>query len=458
MNVISQVGWDFGSASDRFISNMVDFAPGIIGAILVIIAGYLVSKFISKIIVKFLEKIGFEKLCERIKLTGAFKKVGFKSVSSLIGIFVFWVLFIMFIGWGLELVKVPQLIPILASISGIIIRILVAFVVVVVGIAVAELLIQTLKKIIEKTGVEKYFAPADKVIEKSGFKLFDFFYLSIRAFIILFFVQGAFQVLNVAFLSDIIEPILLYIPRVIVAIFVVLLGMLVAEFVVNLVDKILTSIDFNTFVQPIEKTINKEGLIFKILKLVIRIFVLIFFLEIAFNILGVLLLIEFLNMVLLWMPKLVVALAIVIGAWWFASWTTEKLGKWVDENKIPFSDLITSGVKYALIAIGVLIALDQIGVEIHLLNAIFSLAVIVLLIPVGVALSFGFKDYGVDLGVGLKLKRIASVGDVLVSPEVEGEIVEIGNLSTTMKTKEGEVIVSNSALRNVKIIRKKGKK
>ena len=184
----------------------------------------------------------------------------------------------------------------------------------------------------------------------------------------------------------------------------------------------------------------------------------IFFLEIAFNILGVLLLIEFLNMVLLWMPKLVVALAIVIGAWWVASWTTEKLGKWVDENKIPFSDLITSGVKYALIAIGVLIALDQIGVEIHLLNAIFSLAVIVLLIPVGVALSFGFKDYGVDLGVGLKLKRIASVGDVMVSPEVEGEIVEIGNLSTTMKTKEGEVIVSNSALRNAKIIRKKGKK
>jgi Small-conductance mechanosensitive channel len=445
---------DFTALGERFMSNLVDYAPGVIGAVLIILVGYFISRFICRIVSKLLEKAGFEKLCERIKLTDAFKRLGFKSVSSLIGTLVFWALFIMFIGWGFQFVNVPQLVPILAVISQLIVRVLAAFVIVIAGIAVAELIVHALKAFVARLSIGKYFEPVDKTIEKSGFKLFDFLYMAIRAFVILFFVEGAFQVLNVEFLSRVVEPVLLYIPKLIVAIAVVLVGVMVAEFVVRLVNKLLTAIYFSDLVKPVEKTIKREGIIARIIDIVIRIFVLIFFLEMALDMLGIPLLIEFLNTVLLWIPSLVVALAIVVLAWWFGSWLSEKASKWANENNIPFPNIINIGVKYAIIAIGVLIALDQIQIEVYLLNAILSIVAVALIIPIGVALSFGFRDYGTDFGVGLKLKRVAFPGDRVDSPEVEGEVVEIGNLVTTLKTKEGKVIISNSALRNARVVKK----
>jgi hypothetical protein len=253
---------------ENFTGKFVEYAPGILGAVLTILVGYFVSRFVKKIIVRVLDRVGFDALGDRIRLTPALNKVGIKSLSSLIGTLAFWALFILFLGWGFEMVNVPELVPILAVISSVMARILVAVVIIIAGIAIADLVVRLIKAALEKTGVQKYLEPVDKTIEKSGVKFLDFLYYSIEALIILFFVQGAFQVLNVEILSRFIEPILLYVPRVIVAIFVFMIGMVIAEFIVRLVNGILDSINFSSIVKPIESPVKREGIITRILDLV----------------------------------------------------------------------------------------------------------------------------------------------------------------------------------------------
>ena len=141
---------------------LTGYLPGIIGAILLIVVGYFISRAIKKIIVRLLGRIGFDSLCDRIKLTEALSKVGIKSVSSLIGTLAFWALFILFLGRGFELINVLELVPILSIISSLMARVLVAVVIVIVGIAIADFVVRLIRKALEKIGIQEYLAPVDK--------------------------------------------------------------------------------------------------------------------------------------------------------------------------------------------------------------------------------------------------------------------------------------------------------
>jgi|GEM_PF-5759465 len=67
---------------------------------------------------------------------------------------------------------------------------------------------------------------------------------------------------------------------------------------------------------------------------------------------------------------------------------------------------------------------------------------------------FGFKNYGSNVGVGIKLKKIAKKGDIIETSDIKGEIVDINNLSCTIKTDKGKIVVSNAVLANAKVVKK----
>jgi len=130
---------------------------------------------------------------------------------------------------------------------------------------------------------------------------------------------GAFQVLNVEFLANIVGPILIYIPRFILATGIVLIGLVIAEFCAGLVNVILKAINFDQLVKPVETVIQDEGLANKIIDIVIKVFVILLFIQLVFDILSIPILFqyrqEFINIVLLWLPAVVAAIAILVFAW-----------------------------------------------------------------------------------------------------------------------------------------------
>ena len=110
----------------------------------------------------------------------------------------------------------------------------------------------------------------------------------------------------------------------IVAIFVLMIGFIISEAIVRFVNGILNAINFSSIVKVVEDPMKREGIILKIIDLVLRVFIMIVFIELALDILGIPLLIAFLNAVLFWLPSLVAAIIIVVAAWWLGAWVGEK--------------------------------------------------------------------------------------------------------------------------------------
>ncbi len=76
---------------------LASFAPNLIGAIVILIVGYFISKFISRICRALLSKIGFDKACDRIGIHNTLTSVAIETKgSALVSGIIFWLIMLMF--------------------------------------------------------------------------------------------------------------------------------------------------------------------------------------------------------------------------------------------------------------------------------------------------------------------------------------------------------------------------
>jgi hypothetical protein len=66
------------------------FLPNVIGALVILFVGWLVAKFIQKVTVRVLERVGFDRLLEQSGLSGTMQRAGY-TASSLVGQVVLWI-------------------------------------------------------------------------------------------------------------------------------------------------------------------------------------------------------------------------------------------------------------------------------------------------------------------------------------------------------------------------------
>ena len=125
-------------------------------------------------------------------------------------------------------------------------RVFTAIVIVVVGMIIAKIVSKTIRKLMEKVGVDKIGEKLNEIemIQKSNFdiklsKLFSkvFYYV-----LMLFFLVAAADVLSMPAVSQLVTDIFNFVPNLIVALIVLILGLLMSEAVKNLVYTTLKSL------------------------------------------------------------------------------------------------------------------------------------------------------------------------------------------------------------------------
>jgi hypothetical protein len=92
--------------------------PGIIGAILLIILGWLIAKLIARLTTKLLKAVKFDKMIDKLNATGMLKNLKINvNPSVIVGKFIFWVIFLLFIvtatetlGWTVVASEITNLI------------------------------------------------------------------------------------------------------------------------------------------------------------------------------------------------------------------------------------------------------------------------------------------------------------------------------------------------------------
>ncbi len=429
------------------------FIPGIIFFVVILIIGYLISKFVGFLISKVLKKAGFEVAMRKIGLTKQIRKLGMKNVSSFIGTLVFWFIFVIFIQIALDFAGIHTLTAIVTPIVLFIPRIIIAVIVLLVGLYIAELAVRFLKDFIKKSPLGKDLIKLEMKTKKSGFSIMDFIYIFIKAFILLIFINIALSIIAINILADFINPILLVIPLLIVAFAVILIGLIVSEYIVKFILKMLHELGVQKLITPVEEMIDKKGIILKFISTVIQIFIMLIFVQIAVGILNTHgmfnMLADLVNTVILWLPNLILALFIALIGFWVAVWAHDKVLDYGKGMDIPFNAMLAKATKLLIIYIAIVMALAQIGVEVPILYLVFAIAVGAAFIGLGVGFAYGSKDLFLNMMNSIQSSQTLKPNTRVRVDEHEGVVTNVGRYDVVITTSDGrKVHIPHSKLAN----------
>ena len=147
---------------------------------------------------------------------------------------------------------------------------------------------------------------------------------------------------------------------------------------------------------------------------------------------------------------LVFALLVLAAGWtlsrWSARWMQRLVGRvsHVDETLKP---LLTNAVRYAILAVTVVVVLGQFGVQTASILAVLGTA------GLAIALALQGTLSNIAAGILLVLLRPFNVGDTIDADGIAGTVLEIGVFATQLRNAEGVfVFAPNSKLSNARII------
>lgn len=126
------------------------FIPKLIGSLLVFVIGWIISSGIGKLIGDILRKVGLNKIFEKSAWKKAIEKAELKvDVSGFIGSIFRWVLVIVFLFAAIEILGLNQFANFIASILGYLPNVLVAAIIFVVAVIIADIAEKIVKASVE---------------------------------------------------------------------------------------------------------------------------------------------------------------------------------------------------------------------------------------------------------------------------------------------------------------------
>ena len=144
---------------------------------------------------------------------------------------------------------------------------------------------------------------------------------------------------------------------------------------------------------------------------------------------------------------------------------TSKILSGLNTNKIlkeslgiraPIEEIFGKAVYYLILFIGVIMALNQLGLSTIILYIILIIILIIIISFVILAI----KDFvpNVFASFWIHQKKIIETGDFIEFKDVSGKVIEINLTETRIETRDKEVVlVPNSLLLREKIKKRKGK-
>jgi small-conductance mechanosensitive channel len=442
----------FSEMIDTLWSGFMAIFPSLVLLIFIFLVGYIISKAAGWVFSQALKKLGFDRAMENVGVAKQLRSIGIKSPSKFLGIFVFWFIFVIVIQIAISAMGVPAITNILAPIILFIPRILIAAIVLLIGLYVANVIVQKLMDRLNKTEIGKQLHVVDKKVKSSGFSIISVFSMFIKIFILLFFLQVALEIVNIGLLSEFITPVLLIMPLILLALFIVLVGLLVTEIVRKAILKLIKEFKIMALIKPVEQTIGRRGVILNVFIFVIRVIVMLVFIQLAISILNSTgafnQLAQLINLVILWMPNVLAALVIILIGFWFAGWTSKKVLESRKAIEVPFPKVTATAVKYLIIYLAGVMAIAQLGFEVPILYIVTAIVLGAVFIGLGAGFAMGTKEIFANIGGYIQTNKILEVGNhVTIDSKYKGKISNIGHYTTTLTGDDGKkIIIPNSQL------------
>ena len=237
--ILNNLGLDVIVAPiNNMMTSLLGFIPQLLGAAIILAVGYFVAKIIKQIITALLKKTKLDSFQERLGVTNEAESAKF---SVVIGNIIFALIFIPIIISALDVLKISSIsqpaISMLTAIFDIIPNIFVAIVLIIVGVMIAKLVYSILTGILTSIGTDNVVKKIIKSDGASKFSLVKIINEAIRCIIIVLFVVQALNVLKLEFMSTVGTVIVSYLPSLVFAFVILIVGYLFASWLKSVIDE-----------------------------------------------------------------------------------------------------------------------------------------------------------------------------------------------------------------------------
>lgn len=220
-----------------FTSSIVSFVPNIIGAIIILYIGIYVAKIVRQLLKALFNKVGLDKLQEKLKIEVTNEKYTFTNVLT--GL-IYLIVLLIVISAALEVLGISAIAQpvsiILSSLFNYIPNVIVSIILFVIGYQLAKILAPVVENLLASIGADKLMKNLLGK-EKSKFSLSKIISEIVRWLIIVIFFIESINVLSLSVLTNIGASILGYLPAVLSALIIIGGGVLIANWVQNLILK-----------------------------------------------------------------------------------------------------------------------------------------------------------------------------------------------------------------------------
>ncbi len=249
--------------------------------------------------------------------------------------------------------------------------------------------------------------------------------------------QGSFQ--------QALAQVILYGPKIIAAIVVVVVGYLVARLVSKVLVKVSEKLGLQVAAERsgLAQSMRHMGIernvptIFG--TIVFWLLMCVFFMA-AFNILGLTEVSIAMSTVAQYIPNLLVATVIVVVGLFAATFLRGVIATSTDRLGISYAEHLANGCYYTLALLTFILTLKHLGIEFQLLNNMILLVCGGLALGFGLALGLGGRDVMAGILSGYYLRQRLAAGDAVEVAGMQGTVREVGPVATIIDTDEHGLI------------------
>ena len=232
-------------------------------------------------------------------------------------------------------------------------------------------------------------------------------------------------------------------PRIAGAVLLLVVGLIVASVAGRVARRALSRLGVDDLAERfrVHETLARVGLeppLSRLLGRVVRIAIAVAVVFAAVSLLGLAALSASLNEVFLFLPKLFVALALVVAG----AIVSQLVGDRVDRvaTQMALEGPVGRVVQVAVFAVFVVTALAQLGISTELLTALVGIVFVAVALTLALAFGLGSRDVAREVSAGRYVGGAFHVGQTISVDGVRGEIVALENAATVLRTIDGTTV------------------
>lgn len=248
-----------------------------------------------------------------------------------------------------------------------------------------------------------------------------------------------------------IDPIVAYLPSLLFAIVLFIVGWIVARAVRKVISETATRLNLDDFIKGTGLMDNflEADFEYSPSNLIAQLCFWVIFLGfaiLAFETMQIDIVVALLQQMIAYIPLLFAAIVILI----IGSWVAQLLSKFVDVTTasmgIDFHSHLAQVVKAVSMVMVMIIAIEQLGFDVALLTEIFKSILLIAITALGLAFGLGARHVARNVLAGYYVRDLYSPGDELLIDGQSGTLEAIGSLNAEIETEHGSLVVPNSRL------------